>query len=164
MKKIIIIGTILACFLMLMTPNISAVEINTVVQEQKTVINNQINKIEKQVNIFKNKIKHLTNKIENNYDNTDLLFNIILNGIVFPIILYTLSKILFNILIANTPILASIITLISSFIIPFLTLLPMYETILEETGSVLLATIIYFFLGYFDIFVGGKLGDIIYPI
>ena len=171
MKKTLIIGSLLACFLMLMIPNVSAVEYQTVADANESYLMNEIQNKKIDIQTLRNNIKNinireLREELHNinihelrekmllelkNSDlneeqkayitqflNSGLLLTIIIQGIIIPVILYTISLVGSSVL---PPVLALLLGLVIAIGVPKFCIIPVLELIEEETGSVSLAVI-----------------------
>ncbi len=84
MRKVMIIGCFLAAFLLLMVPNVSAIEYNHVEETQKTTINEYIGELKEKINsgVCKKQISFLKESLKNS-NITELKETIILSLMSF---------------------------------------------------------------------------------
>lgn len=193
MKKTLIIGSLLACFLMLMIPNVSAVEYQTVADANESYLMNEIQNKKIDIQTLRNNIKNinireLREELHNinihelrekmllgletsdlneeqkayitQFLNSGLLLTIIIQGIIIPVILYTISLVGPSVL---PPVLASLLGLVIAIGVPTFCLIPVIDLILEETGSVSLAVIAYNILFIIDFGLAITILNIIRP-
>lgn len=181
MKKTLIIGSLLACFLMLMIPNVSAVEYQTVADANESYLMNEIQNKKIDIQTLRNNIKNinireLREELHNinihelrekmlleletsdldeeqkayitQFLNSGLLLTILIQGIIIPVILYTIDLVGYSVL---PQVLASLLGLVIAISVPMFCLIPVIDLILEETGSFSLAITAYWLLFYIDI-------------
>ena len=171
MNKKIVFGSLLAVFLMLMIPNVGAVEYQTVADANESYLMNEIQNKKIDIQTLRNNIKNinireLREELHNinihelrekmllelkNSDlneeqkayitqflNSGLLLTIIIQGIIIPVILYTISLVGSSVL---PPVLTLLLGLVIAIGVPKFCIIPVLELIKEETGSVSLAVI-----------------------
>jgi hypothetical protein len=129
MKKTILIISLFSVFLMLMIPNVSAIEYKTVVETNKMEFNNEFKLLEKTINNIENRFEKIKESIKNVDINIDLIIQILLKGIIIPIILYTIILTLAYLSFEISPILSNIILVIGGFFVPGFFLIPVEEMI-----------------------------------
>ena len=193
MKKTLIIGSLLACFLMLMIPNVSAVEYQTVADANESYLMNEIQNKKIDIQTLRNNIKNinireLREELHNinihelrekmllgletsdlneeqkayitQFLNSGLLLTIIIQGIIIPVILYTIALVGSSVL---PPDLASLLGLVIAIGVPTFCLIPVMDLIKEETGSYSLAFIAYIILFIIDFELATNIFNIIRP-
>ena len=193
MKKTLIIGSLLACFLMLMIPNVSAVEYQTVADANESYLMNEIQNKKIDIQTLRNNIKNinireLREELHNinihelrekmllgletsdlneeqkayitQFLNSGLLSTIIIQGIIIPVILYTIALVGSSVLPLELSLLLALVIAIG---VPTFCLIPVIDLILEETGSVLLASIAYIILFIIDFELATNIFNIIRP-
>ena len=163
MKKTILLGSIFSVFLLLMIPNVSAIEYKTIVENNQLEFNNELKLLEKTINNIENRFKNIKESIKNVDINIGLIIQILIKGIIMPIILYTLTLIPEVILAEIAPILGFIISTILGNSVMDLFLIPVRDMILEETGRFLISAIIGILLFIIDLRIANYLISIIFP-
>ena len=192
MYRKIVFGSLLACFLMLMIPTVSAVEYQTVVDANESYLMQELQDKDLDLAALKDKLKNMNVRelrevIQNintdelketimlEVENSDLteqgklyveqlldsefFLTILIKGIIIPVILYTIA---FGSTYVLPKFLALPLVLITGFAVPRLFLIPIFNMVMEETGSLLIGTIVYFVLGFFDIKLAGFIVSIIF--
>jgi len=193
MKKTIVFGSLLACFLMLMIPTVSAVEYQTVVDANESYLINEIQNKKLDIQTFSNKIKDINireireelhninihefrEKILRELDNSDLteeqkayVSELLGSELLLTILIrgFIIPVVLYTISFVGAEVLPQLAGFLLSTVIaiavPELYLLPVEDMIEEETGSFLLGAIAYFILLFIDIGLAQRLTMIIIP-
>ena len=184
MKKTIVCMSILSCFLMLMVPNISAVEYNTVVDvnqeqllERIASIQNNLEKLKKykghySLDDLRNYFKDVGNF---NFDDETLInfenFNIdlvylvklLIKGFIIPTVYFCLILIIANIVGEIAPILVPIIIFILVFIGEPIWMDPVIDVLEEKIDNDILMYLLAFIITELDVFLAGLIVYVVIP-
>jgi hypothetical protein len=156
MKKTILIVSLFSVFLMLMMPNLTAVE-NRVIKDEIQ------NKISQEITLFNNNVEEIKDLISSLDINLNLLLSILINGIILPIIWVIIVLGIVNLVAGISPLLANLIAFIGGFLMSMLFINPLMTQIIEETGRIFISVILSMFLIFFDNIIANNLFSLLFP-